>query len=105
MFDRRPADVLGTSSFGPRDVPQLGAEDVLWTSPFRTFRIFVLPVKNRNRYVVQGLLLLKNNFFIKSSVFVLSPENPLKVLFRSWTLGPLGDLQGTSLGRCVPAGL
>ena len=35
------------------------------------------------RYVIQGLLLLKNIFFIKSSIFVLvpweSPEGPLKV--------------------------
>ena len=33
-----------------------------------------------------------------------SPESPLKVPWRFWTLGPLGDLQGTSLGRRLPAG-
>ena len=33
-----------------------------------------------------------------------SPESPLKVPWRSRTLGPLGDLQGTSPGRRVPAG-
>ena len=33
-----------------------------------------------------------------------SPESPLKVFSRSRTLGPLGDLQGTSPGRLVPAG-
>ena len=56
------------------------------------FWIIVLPVKSRNRYVIQTLLLLKNNFSIKSSVFVLVPwgssEGPLKVPCRSWTLRP-----------------
>ena len=33
-----------------------------------------------------------------------SPESPLKVPWRSRTLGPLGDLQGTFPGRRVPAG-
>ena len=33
-----------------------------------------------------------------------SPESPLKVPCRSRTLGPLGDLQGTSQGRRVPTG-
>ena len=64
---------LGHSAFGscrrPVDVPVY------------KFWIFVLPVKNRNNYVIQGLLLLKSNFFIKLSVFVLvpwgSPEGPL----------------------------
>ena len=64
--------------------------------------------KNRNRYVIQGLLLLKNNFFIKSSVFELvpweSPESPLKIPCRSRTLGPLGDIQRTSRYVACPAG-
>ena len=34
-----------------------------------------------------------------------SPKSPLKVPWRSWTLRPLGDLQGTSPRRRVPAGL
>ena len=46
---------------------------------------------------------LKNSFFIKSSIFLLvpeeSPEGPLEVP----GLGPLEDLQGTSLGRRFPA--
>ena len=46
---------------------------------------------------MQGLVLLKNNFFIKLSVFELVPRE-------SRTLGPLGDLQGTSPGRRVSAG-
>ena len=33
-----------------------------------------------------------------------SPESPKKVLCRSRTLGPLGDVQGTSPGRRVVAG-
>ena len=36
--------------------------------------------------------------------FVLSPQSLLKVPWRSWALRPLGDLQGTSLGYCIPAG-
>ena len=32
------------------------------------------------------------------------PKSPLKVPWRSQTLGSLGDLQRTSLGRHVPAG-
>ena len=45
---------------------------------------------------MQGLLLL---------FLYWPPESPLNVPCRSWTLGPLGDLQGTSPGRHVPAGL
>ena len=61
--------------------------------------------KNRNRYATQGLLLLKNNLFIKSSILVLVlcefPEG------RLWVpdLETLGYLQGTSTGRCVLAGM
>ena len=69
------------------------------------FWIFVLPVKSKNRYVIQGLLLLKDIFFIKLSVFVLVPENPLKVPFRSRMSETLGNFQGMSVGRRVPAGL
>ena len=35
-------------------------------------------------------------------LFCWSSKSPLKVPWKSWTLGPLGDLQETSLGRCVP---
>ena len=47
---------------------------------------------------------LKSTFFIKSSFFCWSPKSPLKVSWRSRTLRPIGDLQGTSPGRRVPAG-
>ena len=55
-------------------------------------------MKHRNRYVIQGLLLLKNNFFIHASIFVFRPyfrwihksnfwfifaRNPQKRSFRS----------------------
>ena len=33
------------------------------------------------------------------------PKSPLKVSWRFQTLGPLGDLQGTSSGRFIPAGV
>ena len=72
--------------------------------PIYNFWIFVFPVKNTNRCVKQGLLHLKNTFFIKSSIFVLFPKSPLKVTWRSQTLGPLEELHGTSLGRRVPGG-
>ena len=51
---------------------------------------------------MQTLLLLKNNFSIKSSVFV---EVPLNVPCRSRVLRPLADLQATYTGRRVPDGL
>ena len=75
--------------------------------PIQNFCIFVFPVKNSNRWVKQELLHLKRTFFIKLSFFFLccSPKSPLKVPWRSRTLGPLGDLQGTSPECRVPAGL
>ena len=42
MSRGRPQNVL---SFGPRDVPQLGPVDVLWTSLFRTFEYFFFSKK------------------------------------------------------------
>ena len=54
-------------------LPATGHVDVPWTSLFRTFEYLFLPVKNSNRCVKQGLLHLKNAFFIKSSTFVLVP--------------------------------
>ena len=64
--------------------------------------------KKRNRYVIEGLLLQKKflnlNFFIKSLIFVLSSESPLKAPCRFRALEPLGDLQRTSLGRRELAG-
>ena len=46
----------------------------------------------------------EKRFFHKITKFLhWSPEISLKVLCTSRTLGPLGDLQGTSSGSCVPA--
>ena len=57
-------------------------------------------VCNRNRCVKQGLLHLKNNSFIKSSIFVLVPgesfECPLEVPDVRTFRGPSGDVPGTS---------
>ena len=74
--------------------------------PIYNFWIFVFPVKNSNRCVKQRLLHLKNTF-LKSNhqFFCWSPKSPPKVSLRSQTLGHLGELQGTSPGRCMPAGL
>ena len=73
--------------------------------PIQNFCIFVFPVKNSNRCVKQELLHLKNTFFIKLSFFFCwSPKSPLKVPWRSRTLGPLWELQGTFSGRRVPVG-
>ena len=62
-------------------------------APVENIWIFVLPVKNWNRYVI---------FFFFSFLY-WSPETLLKVPCRYRTLGPLRDLQGTSSGRRVPA--
>ena len=64
----------------------------------------LVPVKNSNRCVKQGLLHLENAFFVKSSIFVLVPWESLKIPWRPQTLGFLGDLQATSPGHHVPAG-
>ena len=96
MYDRCPGDA--------RDVPQLGPVDV----PISNFCIFVSPVENSHRCVKQGQLHLKDTFFIKSSIFCWSPKtpkSPLKVSWRSQSLGSLGGLHGMSPGRRVPAGL
>ena len=53
--------------------------------------------KNSSTCVKQRLLHLKNSVFIESSNFVLAH-------WRSRTLGPLVDLQGTSSGRHVLVG-
>ena len=60
-------------SFGPRNVLQLSPLDVPWKSPIYIFWIFVFSVKNSTRCVKQGILYLKNTFFIKSLIFVLVP--------------------------------
>ena len=52
----------------------------------------------------QGILHLKTRFSLNHQFFCWSPNSPRKVLWRSRMLGPLGDLQGTSTGRHVPAG-
>ena len=44
-------------------------------------------------------------FSLNHQFLCWSPESPLKVSWRFRTLGPLGDLQGTSPGRHVPARL
>ena len=67
---------------------------VPWASPFRTFEYFFYL---KNRYVTQGLLLLKNNFFKKSSVSVLVPWE--------FPLASLGNLLGTSPVSRVSAGV
>ena len=67
-----PAYPANGSRRRPMDVP-------IWN-----FKLFVFfPVKNSNRCEKQGLLHLKNTFFIKSSIFVLvlqeSPEGSQEV--------------------------
>ena len=69
--------------------------------PIYNFCKFIFPVKTSNRCVKQELLHLKDTFFIK--FFCWPPKSPLKISWRSQTLGLLGDLQGTSLGRRVLA--
>ena len=56
-----------------------------------------------NSCVKQRLLHLKNTFLSNHQFFCWFPKSTLKVPWRSRTLGPLGDLQGTSPGRRVPA--
>ena len=46
----------------------------------------------------------KTLFSLDHHCFLLVPKSPLKLPWRSRTLGPLGDLHGTSPGRRVPAG-
>ena len=96
------------------DIPQTSPERLIIWSPRRTvtqsrrrpvdvpvcnFWIFVLLVKNRNRYVIQILLLLENNFSIKPSVFVLVPwgslEGSLQIPDVMTFRGPSGDVPGT----------
>ena len=76
--------------------------------PIQNFCIFVFPVKNSNRCVKQGLLHLKNTFFIKSSFFCWSegsPEGPLEFpdvrIFRE----PSGDVPGMSQAGWVSSRL
>ena len=74
--------------------------------PIYNFCIFVFPVKSSSRCVKQELLHLKNAFFsLHYQFFCWSPKSPLKVPWRSRTLEPLGNLQGTSPGPRVPAGI
>ena len=40
----------------------------------------------------------KTLFSLNYQLFCWSPKSPLKVPWRSRTLGPLGDLQGTFMG-------
>ena len=70
----------------------------------QNFCKFVFSVKNSNQCVEQYSLHLKSTFFIKLSFFYWSPKSPLKVPWSSRMLGPLGNLQGTSPRRRVPAG-
>ena len=84
-------DVPGTSPERPiiwsPGRPATGSRRRPVDVPIQNFCIFVFPVKNSNRCVKQGLLHLKNTFFIKSSIFLLVPQSPLKVPWRSQTLG------------------
>ena len=86
---------VNVPSFGPQDVPELGPVD----APIWNFCIFVFPVRSNNRCVKQELLHLKNIFSLNYQFFCWSPKSPLKIPWRSRTLGPLGDLQGTFPGR------
>ena len=99
------ADVPGTSPKRPiiwsPGCPATGSCRCPVDIPIQNFCIFVFPLKSSNRRVKQELLHLKNTFFIKLSIFFVGP---LRVPQRSWTLRPLGDLQGTSPGRRMPAG-
>ena len=101
-------DVPGTSPERPiiwsPGRPATGSRRRPVDVPIQNFCIFVFPVKNSNKCVTQELLHLKNTFFIKLPIFCWCPKSPLKVPWRSWTLGPLGYLQGTSPGRRVPTG-
>ena len=97
MFDRRPVVVPGMSYHLSTGRPTTRSRRRPVDVPVKNFWISVLPVKSRNKHVIQRLLLLKNNFFIKSSIFVFVP-------WRFWTLRPLGNLQGRFPGRRAPAG-
>ena len=79
------------SIIGPLGVPLLGPIDAPWTSTFTTFEYLFFQSKKCNRCVKQRPL------HPKKTHFCWSPKCPQ-------TLGPLGDLQGTSPGRRVPAG-
>ena len=73
--------------------------------PIYNFWIFVFPVKNSNSCVKQRIMHRKNTFFLSNHQFYCwSPKSPLKVSWRSRTLGALGDLQRTFPERRVPAG-
>ena len=91
-------DVLGMSPERPiiwsPGRPETGSRSRPVDVPIQNFYIFVFPLKNSNRCVKQKLLHLKSTFFIKLSFFFVVP---LRVPWRSRALGPLGDLQGTSL--------
>ena len=97
MFDRRPVVVPGMSYHLSTGRLTTRSRRRPVDVPVKNFWISVLPVKSRNKHVIQGLLLLKNNFFIKSSIFVFVP-------WRFWTLRPLGNLQGRFPGHRAPAG-
>ena len=88
----RPQNV---PSFGLRYVPQLVPVDVPWMSRFGTFEYIFFSSK---KY-------LKTFFSLNHQFWYWSLRNHLKVPWKSPTLGPLGDPQGTFLGRCVPAGM
>ena len=49
--------------------------------------------KKQQQMCKTGTIASKNTFLIKSSFFLLVPQSLLPR--RSWSLGPLGDLQGT----------
>ena len=98
MYDQRSADIPRMSH---HLVPRTSHIRALLTFRGRRRHLKLLniffPVKDSRRCVKQGIFHLKNTFLIKSSIFVLVPWQ-----FR--TLGPLGNLQGTSPGRGVLAG-
>ena len=65
---------------------------------------FVLSRKFSKRYIIQGILLLKDNFFIELSIFVLalweSPEGLLYVPEVTTNREPSRDVTETSCAGC-----
>ena len=79
--------------------PAIGSRRCPEDVSIQNFLNIFFPVKNSIRCVKQGLLHLKNTFPLNHQFLGWSPESPLKVPWKSWTLGTLGDFQRTSPGR------
>ena len=103
MDDRRPGDVPRTSHHlvpgtSPNWVPQRSRG-----RPHLELLHICFSSKKQQQVCKTRTIASKKTFFFKLS-FVWSPRSPPKVPWRSWTLGPLGDIQGTFPGRRVTAG-